>query len=203
MWASKPRRRIWRRSRSRWSRASRRRWRRSSLRSCAARWSGWSISRCSSAGTTARVKTGELFLTDSNGELPMRRVVRGVSRVFRGEKPAGDLSETAGDYWQFRAGEAGLKKSNQPRIYADDHGFFSSLSLGLVAEPADWSFVSHLAKFVKAQVAIASSFKKHAAKLRLTPKLSNKPLQIQSLSDSSAIVLRDCCRWSARTSVRR
>ena len=57
------------------------------------------------------VKTGELFLTDSNGELPMRRVVRGVSRVFRGEKPAGDLSETAGDYWRFRAGEAGLGKS--------------------------------------------------------------------------------------------
>ena len=56
------------------------------------------------------VKTGELFLTDSNGELPMRRVVRGVSRVFRGEKPAGDLSETAGDYWKFRAGEAGLRE---------------------------------------------------------------------------------------------
>jgi len=54
------------------------------------------------------VKTGELFLTDSDGELPMRRVVRGVSRVFRGEKPAGDLSETAGDYWRFRAGEAGV-----------------------------------------------------------------------------------------------
>ncbi len=57
------------------------------------------------------VKVGELFLTDSNGELPMRRVVRGVSRVFRGEKPVGDLSETAGDYWRFRAGEAGLTKS--------------------------------------------------------------------------------------------
>ena len=57
------------------------------------------------------VKTGELFLTDSNGELPMRRVVRGVSRVFRGEKPAGDLSETAGDYWRFRAGEAGLREN--------------------------------------------------------------------------------------------
>jgi hypothetical protein len=54
------------------------------------------------------VKTGELFLSDINGELPMRRMVRGVSRVFRGEKPAGDLSETAGDYWRFRAGEAGL-----------------------------------------------------------------------------------------------
>jgi len=54
------------------------------------------------------VKVGELFLTDSNGELPMRRVVRGVARVFRGEKPAGDLSETAGDYWKFRAREAGV-----------------------------------------------------------------------------------------------
>jgi len=52
-------------------------------------------------------KVGELFLTES-GELPMRRVVRGVSRVFRGEKAAPDLSETAGDYWQFRAREAGI-----------------------------------------------------------------------------------------------
>lgn len=56
-------------------------------------------------------KTGELFLTDSNGELPMRRVVRGVSRVFRGEKPAADLSETAGDYWKFRAREAGITEN--------------------------------------------------------------------------------------------
>ena len=32
-------------------------------------------------------KVGELFLADANGELPMRRVVRGVSRVFKGEKP--------------------------------------------------------------------------------------------------------------------
>ena len=54
-------------------------------------------------------KTGELFLADSDRELPMRRVVRGVSRVFRGEKAAGDLSETAGEYWKFRAGEAGIR----------------------------------------------------------------------------------------------
>jgi excinuclease UvrABC nuclease subunit len=52
-------------------------------------------------------KVGELFLTH-DGELPMRRIVRGVSRVFRGEKFSGDLSETAGDYWQFRAREAGI-----------------------------------------------------------------------------------------------
>jgi excinuclease ABC subunit C len=55
------------------------------------------------------VKVGELFLTDANGELPMRRVVRGVSRVFKGEKAAGDLSETAGEYWKFRAMEGGVK----------------------------------------------------------------------------------------------
>ena len=52
---------------------------------------------------------GELFLTDADGELPMRRVVRGVSRVFKGEKAAGDLSETAGEYWKFRAIEGGVK----------------------------------------------------------------------------------------------
>ena len=57
------------------------------------------------------VKVGELFLNDSKGELPMRRVVRGVSRVFRGEKPSGDFSETAGDYWKLRAREAGLDET--------------------------------------------------------------------------------------------
>ena len=56
-------------------------------------------------------KIGELFLTDSTSELPMRRVVRGVSRVFRGEKATGDLSETAGDYWKFRAREAGITEN--------------------------------------------------------------------------------------------
>ncbi len=44
-------------------------------------------------------KVGEAFFADEKGELPWRRIVRGVSRVFRGEKPAGDLSETARDYW--------------------------------------------------------------------------------------------------------
>ncbi len=32
-------------------------------------------------------RVGEIFFTDQHGELPMRRVVRGISRVFRGEKP--------------------------------------------------------------------------------------------------------------------
>lgn len=32
-------------------------------------------------------RTGEIFFADPKGELPMRRIVRGISRVFRGEKP--------------------------------------------------------------------------------------------------------------------
>ena len=32
-------------------------------------------------------RTGEIFFADVKGELPMRRIVRGISRVFRGEKP--------------------------------------------------------------------------------------------------------------------
>jgi hypothetical protein len=53
-------------------------------------------------------KVGEIFFEDEHGVLPMRRVVRAVGRVFKGEKAAGDLSETAGDYWIFRSKEAGL-----------------------------------------------------------------------------------------------
>ena len=32
-------------------------------------------------------RVGEIFFADVKGELPMRRIVRGISRVFRGEKP--------------------------------------------------------------------------------------------------------------------
>jgi hypothetical protein len=32
-------------------------------------------------------RTGEIFFSDGKGDLPMRRIVRGISRVFRGEKP--------------------------------------------------------------------------------------------------------------------
>jgi hypothetical protein len=32
-------------------------------------------------------RAGEIFFADAKGELPMRRVVRGISRVFRGERP--------------------------------------------------------------------------------------------------------------------
>ena len=37
-------------------------------------------------------RTGELFFADPKGELPMRRIVRGISRVFRGEKPEAEIS---------------------------------------------------------------------------------------------------------------
>jgi hypothetical protein len=32
-------------------------------------------------------RVGEVFLADDKGMLPMRRIVRGISRVYRGEKP--------------------------------------------------------------------------------------------------------------------
>jgi excinuclease UvrABC nuclease subunit len=38
-------------------------------------------------------RTGEIFFADAKGELPMRRIVRGISRVFRGEKPEVELSK--------------------------------------------------------------------------------------------------------------
>ncbi|HVI10616.1 MAG TPA: hypothetical protein VND65_20170 [Candidatus Binatia bacterium] len=36
-------------------------------------------------------RTGEIFLTDEKGMLPMRRIVRAIGRVLRGEKPEEDL----------------------------------------------------------------------------------------------------------------
>jgi excinuclease ABC subunit C len=40
-------------------------------------------------------RTGEIFFADSKGELPMRRIVRGISRVFRGEKPEAEANKPA------------------------------------------------------------------------------------------------------------
>ena len=51
-------------------------------------------------------KIGEAFFADGKGELPMRRIVRGVSRVYKGEAPQADLSETAKEYWVNRGKEA-------------------------------------------------------------------------------------------------
>ncbi|MDT8070496.1 MAG: excinuclease ABC subunit C [Terriglobia bacterium] len=50
-------------------------------------------------------KVGEAFFADEKGGLPMRRIVRGVSRVYKGETPQADLSETARDYWVNRGKE--------------------------------------------------------------------------------------------------
>jgi hypothetical protein len=32
-------------------------------------------------------RVGEIFFADDKGALPMRRIVRGISRVYKGEKP--------------------------------------------------------------------------------------------------------------------
>ncbi len=40
-------------------------------------------------------RTGEIFFADSKGELPMRRIVRGISRVFRGEKAEPEVTSSA------------------------------------------------------------------------------------------------------------
>jgi excinuclease ABC subunit C len=37
-------------------------------------------------------RTGEIFFADDKGELPMRRIVRGISRVLKGEKPEADIA---------------------------------------------------------------------------------------------------------------
>jgi excinuclease ABC subunit C len=51
-------------------------------------------------------KVGEVFFADDKGDLPMRRIVRGVSRVYKGEKAQPDLTETAREYWILRGKEA-------------------------------------------------------------------------------------------------
>ena len=39
-------------------------------------------------------RVGEIFIADDKKELPLRRIVRGISRVFRGEKPSNEESQT-------------------------------------------------------------------------------------------------------------
>jgi excinuclease ABC subunit C len=54
------------------------------------------------------IKVGEIFFADEHGELPLRRLVRGISRVFRGEKAEADpLSTAAREYWLARTRESG------------------------------------------------------------------------------------------------
>jgi excinuclease ABC subunit C len=56
-------------------------------------------------------KVGEAFFADEKGELPLRRIVRGLSRVFRGERPS-DLRDVARDYWINRGKAAELNPEN-------------------------------------------------------------------------------------------
>jgi excinuclease ABC subunit C len=49
------------------------------------------------------LKVGEIFFADGHGEMPLRRLVRGISRVFRGEKAEADpLTTAAREYWLAR-----------------------------------------------------------------------------------------------------
>jgi hypothetical protein len=40
-------------------------------------------------------RRGEIFFADHKGELPLRRIVRGISRVYRGEKPDAGVLENS------------------------------------------------------------------------------------------------------------
>ena len=51
-------------------------------------------------------RMGEIFLEDEKGELPLRRLVRGIGRVFRGEEIEPDAADAAGrEYWLARTRE--------------------------------------------------------------------------------------------------
>lgn len=41
-------------------------------------------------------RAGEIFFADPRGELPIRRIVRGISRVYRGERPEGETVPATG-----------------------------------------------------------------------------------------------------------
>jgi hypothetical protein len=43
-------------------------------------------------------RIGEVFFADETGTLPLRRVVRGISRVYRGEKPEGNSATESPRY---------------------------------------------------------------------------------------------------------
>ena len=48
-------------------------------------------------------RDGEIFFADESGDLPLRRIVRGIGRVLKGEKPeAGDTEEAHRAYWLAR-----------------------------------------------------------------------------------------------------
>jgi hypothetical protein len=50
-------------------------------------------------------RVGEIFFADRKGELPMRRIVRGIARVFRGEAPEGTPPATPAEAMQSKQPE--------------------------------------------------------------------------------------------------
>ena len=48
--------------------------------------------RC--GGCDGFVEHLKIFFADAKSELPMRRIVRGISRVFRGEKPQVEVNQS-------------------------------------------------------------------------------------------------------------
>ena len=42
-------------------------------------------------------RLGEIFLADEKGTVPLRRIVRGISRVYRGEKPENAVPMSTGN----------------------------------------------------------------------------------------------------------
>ena len=42
-------------------------------------------------------RAGEIFFADAKGNLPMRRMVRGISRVYKGEAPESEMNPKPAD----------------------------------------------------------------------------------------------------------
>jgi excinuclease ABC subunit C len=50
------------------------------------------------------IRIGEIFFADDKGALPLRRIVRGISRIYRGEKPVDPPGSTAAERENFDPG---------------------------------------------------------------------------------------------------
>jgi excinuclease ABC subunit C len=59
-----------------------------------------------------RKRAGEIFFVDENGVLPMRRLVRGVARVYRGEKPESDAVKVTTSSSQSES-QSNMERSQQ------------------------------------------------------------------------------------------
>jgi len=60
-----------------------------------------------------RRRAGEIFLADEQGVFPVRRIVRGISRVLRGERPENDLL-TQEAVVEFHVSQSNIPASNIP-----------------------------------------------------------------------------------------